>query len=316
MRNSAITCFGELLVDMISMTTGDLASSEGFYKKFGGAPANTAAGLAKLSIPVNFIGKVGDDPFGHFLKHTLEAIGVTTSSLIMSKTQKTTLAFVSLTEKGDRDFFFYKGAHEAISPREVHLPDNTFLFHFGSLTQTTFDSYRATKTLIKQAKKANTIISYDPNIREALWGDLEKAREIILETAKQVNIIKLSEEEACMLAKTNNIKEAVARLFFNNLEALFITMGENGCYYKTRVGEDHLPVPIRVNVIDTTGAGDAFNAGCIYGMYEKQKGIGKMSEEEVRGILKRAMAIATTTTTKKGAIETFPTKKEVEALKF
>lgn len=80
MHNTSVTCFGELLVDMISMTTGDLVSPEGFYKKFGGAPANMAAGLAKLGIPVNFISKVGDDPYGHFLKRTLEATGVKTSS--------------------------------------------------------------------------------------------------------------------------------------------------------------------------------------------------------------------------------------------
>lgn len=316
MHNTSVTCFGELLVDMISMTTGDLSRSEGFYKKFGGAPANTAAGLAKLGIPVNFMSKVGDDPYGRFLKHTLENTGVTTTSLIMSKTEKTTLAFVSLTEKGDRDFVFYKGAHETITPKEVRLPDKTFIFHFGSLTQTTFDSYRATKSLVKQAKKAKAIISYDPNIRLTLWEDLEKARDIILETAKLVNILKLGEEEAYLLAQTKNLKEAAAKLFLPNLDALFITMGENGCYYKTRAGEDHLPVPIKVKVIDTTGAGDAFNAGCIYEMYTKQKSVGAMTEKEVRNTLKTAMTIATTTTTKKGAIEAFPSLNEIKKIKF
>src|SRR5258707_514215 len=111
MTNPSVTCFGELLIDMISTSTGSLVDSEGFLKKFGGAPGNTASGLAILGIPVSFIGKVGDDPFGAFLKQTLEKYGVNTSGLVVSKSDRTTLAFVSLTEKGDRDFMFFKGAH-------------------------------------------------------------------------------------------------------------------------------------------------------------------------------------------------------------
>ena len=90
MNNSSIVCFGELLIDMISTNPGSLQKAEGFLKKFGGAPANTAADLAKLGVPVRFIGKVGDDPFGHFLKGTLEDYGVETSSLIFSRIEKTT----------------------------------------------------------------------------------------------------------------------------------------------------------------------------------------------------------------------------------
>src|SRR5260221_273338 len=127
--NSSIVCFGELLIDMISTNTGNLISSKGFLKKFGGAPANVSMGLTKLGAPVRFMGKVGDDPFGHFLKNTLEKNHVKTDKLILSKTDKTTLAFVSLDKDGQRDFFFYKGAHESITSSEVDLPPNTTVFH-------------------------------------------------------------------------------------------------------------------------------------------------------------------------------------------
>ena len=130
-----ITCFGELLIDMISMNPGNLVASKGFLKKFGGAPGNTAAGLAKLGVPVSFIGKIGNDPFGTFLKTSLDAYGVDTKGLVISKTDRTTLAFVSLTTTGERDFYFFKGAHDTILPSETSLPADTFLFHFGSLTQ-------------------------------------------------------------------------------------------------------------------------------------------------------------------------------------
>ena len=66
-QKTTITCFGEVLIDMIATEAGKLSEVKGFLKKFGGAPANTAVGLAKLGVPVTFIGKVGNDAFGNFL---------------------------------------------------------------------------------------------------------------------------------------------------------------------------------------------------------------------------------------------------------
>ena len=103
MTTPTVICFGELLIDMIATHPGNLTHADGFVKKFGGAPANTACGLAKLDIPVAFMGKVGNDPFGHFLKDTLEQNHVNTNQLITSMHLPTTLAFVSLTQSGERD---------------------------------------------------------------------------------------------------------------------------------------------------------------------------------------------------------------------
>lgn len=84
MKTKEVTCFGELLVDMISLNPGNLVNSEGFLKKFGGAPANTASGLAKLGVPVNYICKVGSDPFGEFLKSELKSYGVNIKGIVTS----------------------------------------------------------------------------------------------------------------------------------------------------------------------------------------------------------------------------------------
>lgn len=311
MGNST-TCFGELLIDMIATNTGSLEGSEGFLKKFGGAPANTAADLAKLGVPVRFMGKVGDDPFGHFLKETLDENGVDTDSLILSKTEKTTLAFVSLTESGERDFNFYKGAHEAISPSEVNLPEDTFLFHFGSLTQTNETANKATLKLIEQARDMGAINSYDPNIRESLWGNVNKAKEVILATAKKADILKINEDEARLLSGEEDISKAGAALFTDNLEAIFITLGKDGCYYKTKEYEGFVPVPITVKAVDTTGAGDAFNAGYIFAIHEAQKRISQMTKDELESGLRRANIIGALTTTKKGAIDACPSREDLQ----
>jgi len=312
MISPTIVCYGELLIDMISSNTGSLIQSKSFLKKFGGAPANVSMGLAKLGAPVRFMGKVGDDPFGHFLKNTLEKNKVLTDKLILSKTDKTTLAFVSLDKEGQRDFFFYKGAHESITSSEVDLPDKTYVFHFGSLTQTNNTAYNATDKLLRQAKKMGAIISYDPNVRESLWGNLNLARDVILATIGKVDILKVNEIEARLITNEETIEGAAKKLWRPNLDALFITLGAEGCYYKVGPHEGHVPT-IPLAPVDTTGAGDAFNAGYIYAMWEARKKFAQMSEKELLFALKRATTIASLTTTKKGAISAFPTKKVLQS---
>lgn len=308
----SVFCFGELLIDMISTTTGDLVSSEGFLKKFGGAPANTAIGLAKLGIQVSFIGKVGDDPFGYFLRQTLLENHVNTDRLILSKKHHTSLAFVSLEKNGERHFSFYCGAHETIAENEASLPKDITLFHFGSLTQTNECCNKATVKLLTQAKKSGVTVSYDPNIRESLWTDLKQARTIILHTLQDVDIVKINETEAYLLSGEHNLEKASAKIFNKNLDALFITLSERGCFYKTKTSQGLIST-IPVKAIDTTGAGDAFNAAYIHARLSAQKKFSNMEKKEIEIYLKKATIIASLTTQKKGAITAFPTTKEIKA---
>lgn len=305
-----ITCFGELLVDMIALNTGKLTEVDGFLKKFGGAPANTASGLAKLGLPVNYICKVGADPFGEFLKSGLKSYGVNINGVITSPTGTTTLAFVSLTKKGERDFFFIRGVHDKIDPSEVELPKATGFFHFGSLTQTSHSGLKATAKLVNQANKQHAIISYDPNIREFLWGDLKLAKLVVLDTLKKVNILKVNEEEAKLLSCETNPTKAAIKLFRNNLDILIITLAGKGCYYHTAKFQGYIPT-IKVKVVDTTGAGDAFNAGFIAGLYQANQRASQLPKSQLEKILRQATIIGSLTTTKKGAVSAFPNKQEV-----
>ncbi len=145
------------------------------------------------------MGKVCNDPFGLFLKQTLDNNNVDTSKLIVDTLLPTTLAFVSLQKTGDRDFIFFRGAHEAFTKQEVVLSQNLFLVHFGSLLQTTPANRTATEYVIAQARKRNAIVSYDPNVREALWRDLSELKRIIFETIPLVDILKLSDFESMFL---------------------------------------------------------------------------------------------------------------------
>jgi|SRR3989344_6149509 len=307
----SITCFGELIVDMISTNSGTLVESQGFLKKFGGAPGNTAAGIAKLDLPVNIIAKVGNDPFGHFLKKTLDDAGVNTSHVIVNGKDRTTLAFVSLDKQGSRDFFFYKGAHESIGSSEVDLPESTSILHFGSLLQTTERNRRATDKLLSQARKADAVISYDPNLRESLWDDLEETKKIMLATAKKVDILKISQEEAYFLVGRGRVQDLALEIYTKNLDILFITLGPQGVYYKTKKYSGFVPT-IKVKVVDTTGAGDAFNAGHLSALFESGKKPSQLTKNELEALIRRANIIASLSTTKKGAVSAFPEKSEIQ----
>ena len=308
--NKAVTCFGELLVDMIALNAGKLTEVDGFLKKFGGAPANTASGLAKLGVPVNYLCKVGADPFGEFLKSELKSYGVNTGGIVTSPTGTTTLAFVSLTKEGERDFFFIRGVHDKITPAEVNLPKNTAIFHFGSLTQTSATGIKATAKLIQQASGQKAILSYDPNIREFLWGDLKLAKLVVLDTLKKVNIFKVNEEEAVLLSGESNPAKAAKKLWRNNLDLLMVTLASQGAYYQTRNHSGQVKT-IKVKVVDTTGAGDAFNAGMLESIYRHPGLLMQTEKKELERAVRRAAVIGSLTTTKKGAVAAFPTKLEI-----
>jgi fructokinase len=217
---------------------------------------------------------------------------------------------VTLGPSGARSFDFFRGAHEKITPRDVSLPNETFLLHFGSIMQIGETGAQATQKLISQAKKHGTILSYDPNIREKLWENLNRARDVILATAKEVDILKISEEEAHILSPDTTFEEAAQQLCTDNLEILIITRGREGCYFMTKKFNGYLPT-ISVDAVDTTGAGDAFNAGFIYQLLRTKKRVSELTRKELEQKLRFAEVVGSLTTTKKGALTAFPTIHEI-----
>src|SRR5512136_1254372 len=105
----AVISHGEMLIDFVSTVNGvSLIEAPSFLKAPGGAPANVAAGLARLGVSTGFLGQVGDDAFGHFLAQTLRENNVDVAALRFSREARTMLAFVSLRVDGERDFMFYR----------------------------------------------------------------------------------------------------------------------------------------------------------------------------------------------------------------
>jgi len=313
-----VVTLGEALIDMVSTATGLLSDAPGFEKAAGGAPANVAAGLGCLGANVGFVGKVGRDPWGVFLRGSLADCAVDTAALVETGDEFTRLAFVSLRDDGGHDFLFHglRGADEllAVEDLDEEYIASAAVFHFGSITTIKEPAYSATLRAAEVANEAGAVISYDPNYRPPLWESEREARDRMLATLPLVHVVKVSSEELAMLTRTEDPLEGAKGLLAEGPELVAVTFGARGCTYF--LGNRHngsLP-GFRVPVVDTVGCGDAFVAGMLLGILECERDLSEMTAGDLDSIFRFANAAGALTATGKGAIPSLPGREEVEEL--
>lgn len=313
MKKYDITALGEILIDYTPLP----ASKTGmmvFEQNPGGAPANVLACAAKLGQKTAFIGKVGNDMQGLFLKNILNNTNIETRGLILDDKFFTTLAFVSLDEKGERSFAFARkpGADTQLTVNEVdlNLIENTSIFHFGSLSLTDNPSRESTYFAINHAKQSGAIISYDPNYRPLLWKSKEDAVNMMTSVLHYVDVIKLSDEEVALVTGEKDLKLATEFLLNKNISIIAITLGEKGAFVATKEGCAEVPAK-KVNPVDTTGAGDAFWGGFLYCLGKSNKNPHELSLNEVIKFAEFANNTAGKCVQKRGAIPAMPSLDEL-----
>ena len=308
-----VLTLGELLIDFVPDRTGvTLGEAERFLKAAGGAPANVAVGVRRLGVDAGFIGKVGDDPFGHWLASILERDGVDVSQLRFDDAARTALAFVSLTEEGERDFMFYRhpSADQLHRADEIDLKavaDATILHH-GSISLIQEPSRSATLAAIDAARGAGRLVSYDPNLRLPLWESEGAAREGMLGPWKLAHVIKISEEELAFLTGSSDL-EAARSLMHDELRLLTVTLGQAGVAWFAGDRSGRVD-GFSVKPEDTTGAGDAFVAGLLAALAREPELAS--DEAALEAALRRANAYAALTTTRPGAIPALPSAAELD----
>lgn len=310
-----VVALGELLIDFVPTVSGTtLIDAPAFVKAPGGAPANVAVGLARLGVASGFMGKVGDDAFGHFLAHTLEQNGVDISALRFSRDARTALAFVSLRADGERDFMFYRhpSADMLFTPDEVDAGyiRKARVFHYGSISLIGEPSRAATLRAVEVALDAGLLISYDPNLRLNLWPDAGAARSGMMIGWPLAHVIKVSEEELVFLGGTDDLATAVCQLWHPDLRLLVVTCDKEGSRYVTTAFSGVVP-GFAVESVDTTGAGDGFVAGLLKGLLDHPDA--PNDEAQLRAICRYANAVGALATTQRGAIPALPGAAQVEA---
>ena len=210
-----ITAIGEILIDMTQSGVTEQGIPR-YDANPGGAPANLAVAASRLGVNTAFVGRVGDDSYGAFLRRTLAQNGVDITGLSVDPREHTTLAVVSLDEKGERSFSFYRDPSADVSLRFEDVPqvllENTRLLHFGSVSLTAEPSRSATLQAVQTAKAAGALISYDPNYRPSLWRDADAAIQGMREPLVYADILKVSDEELPLLTGTDDLAQGSAFL--------------------------------------------------------------------------------------------------------
>lgn len=308
MKQSEIVCIGEILVDLIS-------EKAGIFRQYpGGAPANVAVGLAKLGQRVEFAGRVGDDSFGRFLRQHLETAAIGIDSLITDRDRPTRLAFVRIDEQGERSFEFFGEypADLALTAADIpaRLLNRAKVIHFGSLALTDPKSLREFERIVEKAA-TDSLISFDPNYRSSLWRSETEAFKTLNSFASKAHILKMDIEEAKFLCNCDNLDDVLKMLIFDTTQIVAITLGKDGCVLKT--GKFTVEVAgFDVNVMDTTGCGDAFMAALIDSLMISGKRPENLSCDDLYTIGRRANAAGALTAMQFGAMSGLPTCSELE----
>ncbi|RPK03521.1 carbohydrate kinase family protein [Priestia endophytica] len=318
-KNSSVVCIGELLIDFFCTDIDvDLTNGKQFLKNAGGAPANVSAAIAKLGGDALFSGKVGADSFGYFLKRTLEDLNVDTSMLVRDNEAITTLAFVSLTNDGERDFMFHRGADALLTIDDINQDkiESAKILHFGSATALLENPFQETYlTLMKKANEDRIFTSFDPNYRSDLWkGRIDEFVDLAKAAISSSDFVKVSEEELHLITDTADDLEGIDFLHGLGAKIVSVTLGEKGTLLSNGKRAE-LVKSVPVVSVDSTGAGDAFVGATLYKLAGKEnlEDI-HMNFEQLYEIISFANKVGAHVCTKIGAIAALPSIEELHEL--
>ena len=288
----------------------------GFVARPGGAPANVAVAASRLGSEATFVGSVGQDLFGDFILQALEAEGVETGGVSRQRPPtRTSLAFVEIGADGDREFTFYRSspaADELLSAEDVtgDLITGASFVNFGSIPLIREPVRSATHRIAELARELEVPVAFDVNFREHLWEGREAAREAVDPLLDLSTIVKLGDDELEPLLGTDDFEEATQMLLERGVLLVLISKGPDGAFYATRDFKGEVPSFDAGEVVDATGAGDAFLAATLVHLSD-----GPLDQEErVREATLRGCAAGAIACTDFGAMRALPTKEELDKL--
>ena len=317
-----VVCLGELLIDFVACQPNRALSDVLTFRRApGGAPANVACGVARLGRSAGFIGKTGSEPFGRFLRKTLQDAGVDTSRLAATDQARTTLAFVGVHDDGRKEIFFYRnpGADMLLVPEDI---DEAYVaqascFHFGSISLIDPGPKAATLKAAQIARKAGRLVSFDPNWRPALWDGQRHGHLEIRSALTLADVVKVSGEEWRMVTGTDDLAEGARGILRQGPQLVVVSLGEKGCYFHHSSGASGTVPGFRVPVVECTGAGDGFVASILVDLLDHIQAGGHLKDlgsVALQHLCRRANAVGALACTKPGAIPALPTRAEADSL--
>ncbi|BDC35648.1 MAG: carbohydrate kinase family protein [Candidatus Methanoliparum thermophilum] len=261
--------FGALNLDKICFVDKiPREDEEGFVLRMeeypGGSAANTIVGLTRLDIKTGYIGKIANDDAGRIIFKDLLNEKVDTTGIIKENKGRSGVAEVFVNKKGGRSIIVDSGVNDFIKISEI---DIDYVEKFKIIHLTSFvsllsrDSFETQKKILKLVN--NPVVSFDPGFLYA-----EKGLNEMIDFLRYTDILFINEREIMVLTNEKNFKSA-CNVLSDYVETLIVKLGDKGCFVK-RDDKEFFSKPFIVDVVDTTGAGDAFNAGFLYGILKKR----------------------------------------------
>ena len=299
---------GDAVVDLVP-------DDQGRYLKCpGGAPANVAVGVSRLGGDSAFIGRVGADPFGRFLRHVLELEGVETETLMLDPEHATSTVVVDLDEQGERTFTFLVKPSADLFLTDAELPDfkSGQWLHLCSIALSRSPSREAAFAAMTAIRAAGGFVSFDPNLRPAVWSEPEQMRPNVERALQLADVVKLSQEELEWLTGEADLALAMDQVLARfPLSLLLVTLGAEGLLVQDRQERRHIAA-FKVKPVDTTGAGDAFVAGLLAGLARLDT-LGSL--DSLLPVFAQAQACGALATTALGAMTALPSSLALQELR-
>ncbi|WNG48522.1 carbohydrate kinase [Archangium minus] len=313
-----VVCVGECLVDFLPAESGRRVRAVSAWRpSIGGSLANVSVGVARLGGRSAYVGVVGEDEFGHFLRERLAAEGVDVSHVRQTAEAKTGLVFISLDAQGERSFTYFRtrSAEFLLGERDV---DPAFLararvVHFGTNSLALPEARSAILRAVDTARAAGRIVSCDPNIRIHAWEDPQVLRGILEHLLPRCSVVKLSEEEVAFATGQSAPEEALRYLAGRGVTLPVVTLGEAGAVFLWRGEVVQVPSP-RAQVVDTTGAGDGFTSAFLRGLsrrYADAAQLAEASREDLESLATFGCAVGSRVVEHLGAVTGLPHRDEV-----
>lgn len=298
---------GDAVVDLIP-------DGETRYLKCpGGAPANVAVAISRLGGDTAFFGRAGQDPLGRFMKQTLTDEKVNTYDMFLDEAQRTSTVIVDLDDDGERSFTFMvkPSADQFFSIEDIPTFTYGQWMHSCSIALANEPSRSATLEAMQRMKSAGGYISFDPNLREEVWAEPSQIKEVVMSAVELADVVKFSEEELTFLTGTETLDSALDALNFAPNKLIIVTLGARGALAVYN-GERRVIEGTKVDqVVDTTGAGDAFVGGLLAKLSQSDDWC---SWSQVEAAVYWGNACGALATTQKGAMTALPSLQQLTEL--
>lgn len=277
---------GEVLIDRLE-------------RRAGGSAANLSVAVSRIGLRSGFIGRVGADSFGHFLKDEFRKEKVDVSQLQVDEKVGTGLTFILVTEEGERTMFAFRGANAHLSANEIDMSyvQNAEAIHISGYSLLNDPQRGAALDAIKKVEEAGAFISFDPGIPATI-----KIADRVRWVLKFVDLLFLNEIEVKLLTGIKNIEKAARSALKMGPKIVALKSGKKGCIVLTKEKKIYSPA-FSVKVADTSGAGDAFDAGFLTGVIKGW---------DLKKAARFANAVGALSTMKVGARSALPNRREVK----